>query len=487
MSIQLTDNAGETLGVGVTTSHELRTQLSQDETESGFASLSAESNPSDQGAARRNRALEVSADYRLRVGTDAPLFRDNFSHTTINTSKYKVVNTTMTNALSGGKWVLNSGASTGSGVATQFQTWATFPLFLTGSVYVDFEATITQQPAANNVCEMGLFQCSGATSPLDGVMFRLNAAGAWLGVINNASAETQVALVSTAPTAWSLTPGEMHHFKIGIHNDVVDFWIDDILTGSITTPAALGSPFLTMSAPLTCRIYNSGVVAGTGQQLAISNVSVSTGDMDNSRLWPTVQAIAGNSAIQAPDGQTPGQMGNMALSTAPVTVAAASQLSTIACYTTLGGQFALGTIASAETEILVFDYTVPANTAAIPGKNLIIRGVTIDAFNDGAVGSALAVVQQWFIGVGGTTSTFAAVDSATAGTKAFRKHNLGFIVLPASAAIGAQCSNPIDCNLDAPIVCEPGCHVAIGMKPIRGPSNAGQVTRGICQINGYFE
>jgi hypothetical protein len=177
----------------------------------------------------------------------------------------------------------------------------------------------------------------------------------------------------------------------------------------------------------------------------------------------------------------------MTLSTAPVTVAAASQLSTIACYTTLGGQFALGTIASAETEILVFDYTNPAGTNAIPAKNLIIRGVNISTVNLGVVGSALGVVQQWSLGVGGTTSTLAAVDSATAGTRAFRKVPLGFTVFPASAAIGAPCVTPLDINLDAPIVVEPGTHVAIIMKSIAGPSNVGQITRGTCFVNGYFE
>ena len=79
------------------------------------------------------------------------------------------------------------------------------------------------------------------------------------------------------------------------------------------------------------------------------------------------------------------------------------------------------------------------------------------------------------------------VDSATAGTRAHRRVPLGFICFPASAAIGAACTRPIDVNLDSPVVVEPGTYLIVYMKPIAGPSNAGQITRGTCYINGYFE
>lgn len=485
MSIQILDNSGQINGLVVNASGEAAIAPTQDVDRVGLVGIAAESNP-DEGFGRRVRALEASSDYRLRIGMDSFLYKDNFSHAQINTSKYKVVNTTMTNALSGGRWILNSGSSVGSGVGTQFQTWTTFCLSLSGTLYCDFAAGILVAPQTNNVCEFGLFYPTGVAVPGDGVYFRLNASAAWEGVINSASTETTVALLGANGSALSIVSGEIHHFLIGIHNDITDFWVDDLLVGSINTPVALGSPFRSMSAPLAARIYNSGVVS-IAQQLLVANVSVTSGDVDANRLWPTMQGVMGNSAVNIPDGTAPGQTSNIVLSTAPVTVAAASQLSTIACYTTLGGQFALGTIASAETEVLVFDYTNPAGTNAIPGKNLIIRGVTIDTVNLGAVGSALGVVQQWILGVGGTTSTLAAVDSATAGTRAFRKVALGFTTFPASAAIGAQCQNPVDINLDAPIVCEPGCHVAVIMKPISGPSNAGQITRGTCFVNGYFE
>lgn len=485
MSIQILDNSGQTNGAQVNSDHQLEVHTPTDETQSGFVALSAESHPGTIGVERRNRALEVSADYRLRTGSDTFLFRDNFCHTVVNTSRYKVVNTTMTNALSGGRWVFNSSLSTASAVGTLVQSYANFSLGLSGSMYIDYEVAMAAAPQTNSVCEFGIGYASGVAAPTDGVFFRLNATGQWEGVINNNSAETTVQLIATGGSAYSAGIGTMHHYKIGLHNDVVDFWVDDYLLGSIVTPLTLGAPLLSMSAPLMMRQYNSAVVA-VAQQMLIANVSISAGDLDTVRLWPTVNVVMGNTSFNSPDGSTAGSTGSYVLSTAPVTIGAASQLSSTAAYTALGGQFALASIASAETDILVFNYLNPAGSAVLPGKNLIIRGVTIDAVNLGAVGSALGVVQQWSLGIGGTAVAMPA-DSATGGTRAYRRVPLGFTTFPASAAIGAQCTRNIDINLDSPIVIEPGTYLAVYMKPIAGPLNTGQITRGTCYINGYWE
>jgi hypothetical protein len=482
--IGLTDNPALG-GARVDTNHDLGVALQPDEGEAGFAALTVESNPDGVGVGRRTRALEASADYRLRIGIDAFLFRDVFCHAQINTSKYKVVNTTMLNALSGGRWVLNSGSSVGSAVGTQVQSYATFSFGLSGCLYADFEAAITQDPQANNVIEFGLAQASGVTSPLDGVMFRLNAAGTWDGVIINASAETSVALVSATGVPYIVPPNEMHHFTIGLHNDIVDFWIDDILVGKIDTPLALGSPMGAMSAPLFARIYNSGITA-IAQQLLLQSWSVTSGDVDSNRLWPTMNVVMGNSCYNVPDGTAAGSTGSYVFSTAPVTVGAASQLSSTAAYTSLGGQFALASIASAETDILVFSYLNPAPSASIPGKNLLVRGVTIDAVSTGVVGSAISAVQQWSLAVGGTQVS-ATTESAVAGTRGGRRVPLGFLAFPVNTPIGSCAVKTIDINLDAPVAVEPGTYFNVHMKPIVGPINAGQVFRGTCFVNGYFE
>ena len=326
MAIQLVDNTGQTNGAAINSDHQLEVHNPTDETLSGFVALSAESHAGTVGVGRRNRALEVSADYRLRTGSDAFLFKDNYSHGVVNTSKYKVVNTTMTNALSGGRWVFNASLSTASAVGTIVQSYATFSLGLSGSMYLDFEVGHTEAPQANNVCEFGIAIAAGVAAPTDGVLFRLNASGSWEGVVNSNSSETTIALIATSGSAYSAGINVMHHYKIGLHNDVVDFWVDDLLFGSITTPAALGAPFLSMSCPIFMREYNSAVVT-TAQQMLISNVAVSTGDLDTVRLWPTVNVVMGNSCYNVPDGTAAGSTGSYVLSTAPVTIGSASQLS----------------------------------------------------------------------------------------------------------------------------------------------------------------
>lgn len=449
---------------------------------SGFVALVAESNPEGVGIGRRTRSLEVSADYRLRSATDSTLFNDCFSHAQINTSRYRVVNTTATNALSGGRWVLNSGNSVTSGQGTQFSTYAQFGLILSSSLYVDIVAQLAQVLQTNNVVEFGLFQCSGVAAPTDGVLFRFNASGVALGVVNIGGSETAVALEAESGVPWVPSPAMSYHFLADIHNDLCRFWIDDKLVGEIVTPGAFGSPFLTMAGPLTARIYNSGTVT-TAQRLEVSNISVTAGDVQPNRLWPTVKSVMGLSSVNIPDGTAAGQTVNYANTAAP---ANATLSNTAAGYTTLGGQWQFVAVAGAETDYALFGYLNPASTAAIPGKNLIIRGVRIETVNTGAAVATTATLLQWGIGVGSTGVSLATAESATAGGRAPRRLTLGLQVFPISAAIGTV-ATPIDINLDAPVVVEPGTYFHVILKMPLGTATASQVVRGTCFINGYFE
>lgn len=85
--------------------------LNKDFDLAGHACAAGGSHPAGVGVGRMVRPIEVSPDYRTRVGLDSPLFKDNFSHVQYNVSKYKGVNTTATHVLSGGRMVLNSGNS----------------------------------------------------------------------------------------------------------------------------------------------------------------------------------------------------------------------------------------------------------------------------------------------------------------------------------------------------------------------------------------
>lgn len=456
--------------------------LNQDSDVAGHACAAAESNPDGVGVGRRVRTMEVSPDFRLRIGMDSPLFKDNFSHAQYNTSKYKGVNTTATHVLSGGRMVLNSGNSVTASQGAQLSTWSYFRLGLSETLYFDVEAQVAQLLQTNNVVEFGWMLCTGVAAPTDGAFFRFNASGACLGVVNIAGAETTVQLEATPGVNWVPAAVTMYHFLVAVHNDSTEFWIDDVLVGRIATPASVGAPTQAMSAPLCARLYNSGTVT-TAQRLEIANWSVTAGDSNSNRLWPTVMAVMGNSSVNVPDGTAAGQTANYANSAAP---ASATLSNTAAGYTTLGGQWQFAAVAGAETDYALFAYLNPASTNAIPGKNLVARGVRIEAFNMGAAVATTATVLQWGLGVGSSGVSLVTADSATAGTRAPRRVALGVQSLPVGAAIGAA-ANTIDINLDAPVVVEPGTYLHVILKMPVGTATASQIVRGTCFVNGYFE
>ena len=426
MSVKLAGGISNTLA-DVNINNELEVALSKDFVSAGHALGGAEINPDGLGVGREVRPMDISTDYRLRVGIDSILFSDTYNHGIVNISKYKVVNTTATNALTGGRWVLNNGNSVTSGQGTQIQTWSYYRFALSGITYIDFELQFAQVPQTNNVCEFGLGLASGVTAPTDGILFRLNAGGIMQGVINNGGSETTVVL-----TGFSPDPATMYHFLISIHNDRTEFWIDDVLYGAINTPKSIGSPCLSMSLPLLARIYNSGAVT-TAQRLEISNVSITSGDQNINKLWATSMVIQGNSCINVPDGIATGQTANYANSTIPVS---ATLSNTTAGYTTLGGQWQFASVLGAETDYALFAYLNPAGTNVIQGKNLIIRGIRIETYNTGAISATTPNLLQFAVGVGSTGVSLATADSATAGTCAPRRIPIGTQYLPVEAVIG---------------------------------------------------
>lgn len=460
----------------VNASNELKINAPLDESKSGIIAIAAESHNGSAGAARLVRSAEVSPDYRLRVGVDSPLWNDVFNHTVLNTSKYVGVTNVATIALAGGKMTLNAGSSVASGSVARVQTFRTFPLYLSYALYADFQVSITQPPVLSNVIEIGLGYATTTTAPTDGIFFRVNASGQLLGVINNNGAETQVVL-DFAPSA-----NTAFHSLIVVHNDRTEFWIDDVLYGTIQTPAAVGSPCQSMSLPILIREYNSAATA-TAQLLNIISVSVSLADMNNTRLWATQMAGMGQSSINAPDSATAGFTANYANTAAP---ASASLSNTAAGYTTLGGQWQFAAVAGAETDYALFAYQVPAGTAAVPAKNLIVRGVRIETFNMGAAVATTPTLLQWGLGVGSTGVGLNVTDSATTGARAPRRLLLGVQSLPIGAVVG-YAANAIDVNLDAPVMVEPGTYLHVILKIPVGTATASQIVRGICQINGYFE
>jgi hypothetical protein len=217
--------------------------------------------------------------------------------------------------------------------------------------------------------------------------------------------------------------------------------------------------------------------------MEVSDVAVISRDLANNRSWETCRAGMEQSSVNNARGAAAGQTANYANTAAP---ASATLSNTAAGYATLGGQFQFAAVAGAETDYALFGFQVPLPSAAAAGKNLVIRGVRIEAVNVGAAVGATATVLQWGLGVGSTAVSLATADSATAGTRAPRRITLGMQVLPALGAIG-QMAAPVAVGLDAPLYVAAGTFVHVILKMPVGLATASQIIRGTVMINGYWE
>jgi len=452
----------------------LPTTLSQ----TGYSIVAGESHNGLAGVATPlRRAMRVTPDGRLRVGIDSPYWQDTFNHTISDTSAYQMFTATATIAMTGGYIVLNAGNSVASGAVARVQTYRTFPLNASASTLFQGRGRWAIALQNNNAGEIGLGIATTTTTPTDGVYFKLTSGGALVGCININGTEQTVNL-----TGFTVVPNQVNFYRITIDQEMVEFYIDNVLYGTIAVPTTAASCSFARSLPVLVRLYNTGVTTAA-QRLEISDIAVIGRDLNQMRLWATAQAGMEMGSYQNPRGAAAAQTANYANSLAPVN---ATLSNTAAGYTTLGGQYGFAAVAGAITDYALFAYQVPVAAAAGGNKNLVIRGIRIEALNTGAVVATSATVLQWFLGVGSTAVSLATADSATAGTRAPRRVPLGLQSFPIGAAIGAIAA-PIDINLDAPIYVAAGTFVHIGLKMPIGTATAAQVIQGTVTINGYWE
>ncbi len=456
----------------VNANKEMKVALSAVPENAGFANLSAQNDPGDITGTATVQPAEITADYRLRVGTDTPLMSEAFLGTNINTANWRQTLTSFTVAQTGGYLRLNNGNSTTASQGALISSYRTFPLL--GSFPTYFESTLTYtSQQANSVIEIGPGIMAGVAAPTDGAFFRL-AAGEMRCVVNNAGVETQSAALSLPVV------NERHKYTVVITQDGVDFWLDDVLQAKISTPASQDSPTASNYLPMCFRVYNSGTTA-SAVQLLIADCFVSIGDANTTRDWAAQMVGMGGGAYQAQNGSAPTQSANYTNSAAP---ASATLSNTTAGYATLGGQFQFAAVAGAETDYALFAFLVPAAANTISGKNMMVTGVRIDTVNTGAAVATTATLLQWAIGVGSTAVTLATAEGA--GTKATRRIPLGFQAFPIGAAIGAQ-AGVIDVKFDTPLFVEAGNYVHLILKMPLGTATASQIIRGVASIIGYYE
>lgn len=446
--------------------------------EAGFVTLQAEPDPGGTTGTRLVRALDITDDFRLRVGEDVIVLQDVFIGAAINTALWFQNATTMTITVASGFLNLNAGAAVAINNVARVQSYRTLPVYHTFPTYFEFLAvyqTVNPTPPANNVTEMGVGFASGVAAPTDGAFFRWTTTGVFEAVISYGGVETS----SVALTPPSI--GIVHHYIVSVTTNKGEFWIDGVLVASLDGTAA-GAPTTTSSVnlPVLMRTYNSGVPAAA-VILKVAEVSCSFGDQGPSRPWEVCMVGQGQSAIQ---GQTGGTMGSTSNNTNSAAPAAATLSNVAAGYATLGGQFTFVSVAGAETDYALFAFLIPAGTSTLAGKNLYITGVRISSFVAGAAVATTATVLQWTLGVGCTGVSLATAEAA--GGKSPRRLNLGVQSFPVGAAIGADAVD-ISRTFSSPQFVEQGTYVHIILKMPIATATASQSIRGVVSIEGFFE
>lgn len=422
---------------------------------------------------------EVDVDYRIRVSQDLLLDEELFYYTAQNTGKHVYTNTTMTNTWTAGQLTTNGASITTTTTGTAFYTYACFPTNGTQTLSGDFELGFSAQPQTNSFVEFG-FGIPGAqtAAPTDGVFFRLNSSGLQ-GIASNNGTETSTGVFPLLDGAgtWTYTNAKRYQFIVYIGGVQADFWVNDgtgaVKLGHIPLPSAQGRMSMAAGIPLFLKHRIVGGAAGGALQATLGAYSVRIG---GSNVTSTI-STQGNRILGSYQGLSGGTMGSLATyvnSTNPTAAAPSNTALTANLPGGLGGQGAVVAAVAAATDGIWSSYQVPAGTALIQGRRLVLRGVQLDLLNMGAAVATTATVLQFCIAYGHTNVSLATAEAAT--TKAPRRVPLGFASWAIGAAIGAGPQNgPIILDLgDAPIFVNPGEFVALVGKFLAGTATASQ-------------
>lgn len=429
------------------------------------------------------RSAEVSLDYRQRVGVDTIIFNDTFNATAQNTANWRHGSSTMTMTQSAGFLNVNAaGTSTISSNFAFLNTFRYFPLIGTAPLSVEFSSAFSELPIANEVLQFGLGIATGAADCVDGVWFEYTSAGLRGCTRYNSGAVTKTDLVS------SLSVNVTRHFIIVVGEDEVQFWVDDVLYGTQSSPAGQGQPFMTSALPVFIQKYNNGTIGASPNLIArFGDVSVSIMDIATNQTWANQMASWGL-GLQGLNGGTMGspqvQWANTALPSA-----AAATNTTAALGAFLGGIFQMNAPATSATDVIISSYQNPAGGVNQTPRTMKLRGIKVDCVNSvtavATTASTFAVALAW----GATNVSLATTESGSfvsGTTKARRIQPLGIITFPVGAAVGAS-GGTIQFDFEAPIVINPGEFVQVIAKPLVGTATATEVFQWVISPNLYHE
>lgn len=372
-----------------------------------------------------DRPIEVSINKRLRVGVDNLWFQDRFSYAAQWTAVWKSTLTTFSATHVGGFLILNGGNVTTVAAVANYETYKEFPYYNGAGLAFEVIASYTQPPQTGVLIELGMFRAATTAAVLDGVLFRITAAGAFLGVNNFNGAELTTDL-GTPPT-----DNVEHTYGIRMEQEQTMFFLDGVVRGVVNTPVGSSGPTMNMYVPAHFRIQNN-VAPSLAVQLKIGECRVFLRDIPDARDFEQTMVGMGGMGCQGHAGITQGSTALMTNNLA-AGVGVAGTNTTAALGSGLGGQFTLLPTLAAANDAVISSYQNPLGTAAIPGESIVVTGVWVDATVVVALtgGPCLFAMS---LAIGGTTVSLATAEGAAA--KAARRIPLGFLNFPVTSPVG---------------------------------------------------
>ena len=455
--------------VVVDTSGNMSVKLPLTASQMGGVRIFSENDPGSATGTPNLASPETSDDFRLRTEGDTVLDTTAFYYAAQDTGKHNFVNTTLAASWGSGYFTTNSGSITTITTGLQFRTYEYFPLQGASQLYAEFNAAFTAIGVTNTLIDFGFFLSGGANpfAPTDGAYFRYTNAGI-IGVVNFAGVETTTGVFTFVPTL-----NTNAKYNVTVSERSVDFWINDVLYGTLATPAGNGQPFQSGALPLAIRHAIVGGAASAVVQFKLADYTVSIGGFISTPAWGQARAAAGAHGYQGQSGGTMGSSANYANSANPV--AAIPTNTTAALGSGLGGQFWETDTLAVTTDGVICSFQNPAGTTTYQGRTLLVYGVRIDSYIQVALTGG-GYNAQWSAAFGSTAVSLATAEAA--GAKAPRRIALGSNTV-ASGAVALTQLATIQVQLQAPIAVQPGEFFQIVKKKVGTAPSAGVVAHSI--------
>lgn len=436
------------------------------------------------------KSPEVDVDFRLRVSQDLLLDEEVFAYTAQNTGKHSYSNTTMTNTWTAGQLTTNATSITTTTTGTQFQTYAQFPNTGTTTLSADTETAFSAPPTTNTFIEFGLgIPGTATTAPTDGVFFRLSGSGLQgIASFNGTETSTGIFPLANGTGVWAYTNNKRYQFICYMGGVEAQFWVNDgtgtVLLGVIPLPAAQGRMCMAAGMQYFYKHRITGGAAGGVMQTFLGAYGVRQGGTGHT----STMTVAGNRIYGSYQGQSGGTMGSLAnYANSANPTAAVPTNTTAALGVGLGGQFWETATLAVNTDGIICSYQVPLGTVNLPGRRLVIRGISLSSdIQTVLVGGPF--VNRYSLAFGHTAVALNTAEAATA--KAPRRVALPAFKQAVSAAQAAstQLAQPggsyIDFG-DAPIFVNPGEFVALVVKRIGTVGTAGVIAHDVAFIYGW--